>query len=149
MRCEPPSMIQRRHCDRRLVCQQLLTRFPRYQAWFYIDTRQNPPRSSWEHPLGPPPPVNYVPPPGPPSNNIAPPPNYNQGWDNRSNSPYSQQSPYPQSSPYPQQQQQPYYGQQQQPYYNQQQQAPYDNTAQTSKGKGMPLCPWLVRGNTI
>ncbi|KAL7281992.1 hypothetical protein PYCCODRAFT_1436031 [Trametes coccinea BRFM310] len=41
-----------------------------YKAWFYVNTAENPPRSSWVHPLGPPPPApqpsGYAPPPGPP-----------------------------------------------------------------------------------
>ncbi|KIK45292.1 hypothetical protein CY34DRAFT_10483 [Suillus luteus UH-Slu-Lm8-n1] len=34
-----------------------------YKAWFYVNEMEQPPRSSWEHPLGPP---QYTPPPGPP-----------------------------------------------------------------------------------
>ncbi|KAI0366203.1 hypothetical protein BV20DRAFT_1124411 [Pilatotrama ljubarskyi] len=54
-----------------------------YKAWFYVNTAENPPRSSWVHPLGPAPPTpqpsGFAPPPGPP------PP------DNRSYSPYPPQ----------------------------------------------------------
>ncbi|KAI8984943.1 hypothetical protein BD414DRAFT_71103 [Trametes punicea] len=43
---------------------------PNYKAWFYVNTAENPPRSSWVHPLGPAPPApqpsGYAPPPGPP-----------------------------------------------------------------------------------
>ncbi|KAG9317076.1 hypothetical protein JVU11DRAFT_1263 [Chiua virens] len=35
-----------------------------YNWEFYVNTRENPPRSSWEHPLGP---ANFTAPPGPPS----------------------------------------------------------------------------------
>ncbi|KAF8576228.1 hypothetical protein K439DRAFT_680958 [Ramaria rubella] len=41
-----------------------------YKAWFYVNTRDIPPRSVWVHPLGPPPPLvatGYAPPPGPPA----------------------------------------------------------------------------------
>ncbi|KAG1753273.1 hypothetical protein EDB19DRAFT_1668361 [Suillus lakei] len=37
-----------------------------YKAWFYVNEMEQPPRSSWEHPLGPP---QYTPPPGPPPPN--------------------------------------------------------------------------------
>ncbi|KAG2345023.1 hypothetical protein BDR05DRAFT_144831 [Suillus weaverae] len=37
-----------------------------YKAWFYVNEMEHPPRSSWEHPLGPP---QYTPPPGPPPPN--------------------------------------------------------------------------------
>jgi len=42
-----------------------------YKAWFYVNTQEQPPRPSWVHPLGPPPPNNpppsqYSPPAGPP-----------------------------------------------------------------------------------
>ncbi|KAI0637645.1 hypothetical protein C8Q77DRAFT_1087004, partial [Trametes polyzona] len=51
-----------------------------YKTWFYVNTAENPPRSSWVHPLGPAPPApqpsGYAPPSGPP------PP------DNRGYSPY-------------------------------------------------------------
>jgi len=61
-----------------------------YNTWFYVNTRENPPKSSWEHPLGPLPPApapqSFAPPPGPP------PP------DNRG-SPY-QQGPYTQQPGY-------------------------------------------------
>ncbi|EPT03166.1 hypothetical protein FOMPIDRAFT_1035543 [Fomitopsis schrenkii] len=44
-----------------------------YNAWFYVNTQDNPPRSSWVHPLGPPgsptPQSSYAPPPGPPPPN--------------------------------------------------------------------------------
>ncbi len=38
-------------------------------ARYYVDTRAQPPRSSWDHPLGPlpPPPGNFQPPPNPPN----------------------------------------------------------------------------------
>ncbi|KAG1739934.1 uncharacterized protein EDB91DRAFT_1134580 [Suillus paluster] len=36
-----------------------------YKAWFYVNEREQPPRSSWEHPLG----QQYTPPPGPPPPN--------------------------------------------------------------------------------
>ncbi|KAH7888145.1 hypothetical protein F5I97DRAFT_1926528 [Phlebopus sp. FC_14] len=36
-----------------------------YRQWFYVYTREQPPRSSWEHPLGPMP-QGFAPPPGPP-----------------------------------------------------------------------------------
>ncbi|KAI0676707.1 hypothetical protein C8Q78DRAFT_1073498 [Trametes maxima] len=53
-----------------------------YKTWFYVNTSENPPRSSWVHPLGPAPPAQpsgYAPPSGPP------PP------DNRGYSPYPPQ----------------------------------------------------------
>jgi len=34
-----------------------------YKQWFYVNTREQPPRSSWEHPLGP---MPFAPPSGPP-----------------------------------------------------------------------------------
>ncbi|EMD41152.1 hypothetical protein CERSUDRAFT_121695 [Gelatoporia subvermispora B] len=40
-----------------------------YKAWFYVNTRDDPPRPSWVHPLGPPRPTSsssYRPPAGPP-----------------------------------------------------------------------------------
>ncbi|KAG2125923.1 hypothetical protein BD769DRAFT_1464061 [Suillus cothurnatus] len=37
-----------------------------YRAWFYVNEMEQPPRSSWEHPLGPP---QYTAPPGPPPPN--------------------------------------------------------------------------------
>ncbi|KAH9843787.1 uncharacterized protein C8Q71DRAFT_730047 [Rhodofomes roseus] len=59
-----------------------------YNAWFYVNTQENPPRSSWVHPLGPPgsprPQAGYAPPSGPP------PP------DNRGYSPGYQGPPAPQ-----------------------------------------------------
>ncbi|KAF8841298.1 hypothetical protein BDN67DRAFT_532713 [Paxillus ammoniavirescens] len=36
-----------------------------YKQWFYVNTREQPPRSSWEHPLGPMP-QGFAPPSGPP-----------------------------------------------------------------------------------
>ncbi|KAI0773694.1 hypothetical protein C8Q74DRAFT_1368266 [Fomes fomentarius] len=61
-----------------------------YRAWFYVNTAESPPRSSWVHPLGPPPPApppsGYGPPPGPPPPNqsYSPAPypqgGYNQGY---------------------------------------------------------------------
>ncbi|KAI0318103.1 hypothetical protein OF83DRAFT_1117948 [Amylostereum chailletii] len=36
----------------------------RYHQWYYINTRETPPRSLWEHPLGPPPPASAPPPSG-------------------------------------------------------------------------------------
>ncbi|KAN0097854.1 hypothetical protein V8E55_002300 [Tylopilus felleus] len=36
-----------------------------FRQWFYVNTRENPPRSGWEHPLGPIP-QGYAPPLGPP-----------------------------------------------------------------------------------
>ncbi|KAF8554084.1 hypothetical protein OG21DRAFT_1509317 [Imleria badia] len=36
-----------------------------YRQWFYVNTREQPPRSSWEHPLGPIP-QSFAPPLGPP-----------------------------------------------------------------------------------
>ncbi|OBZ71854.1 hypothetical protein A0H81_08115 [Grifola frondosa] len=71
-----------------------------YNAWFYVNTMEQPPRSSWVHPLGPPnspqPPSAYAPPSGPP------PP------DNRGYSPYPPSGGYNsqpnyQPSPPPQQ----------------------------------------------
>ncbi|RPD74612.1 hypothetical protein L226DRAFT_560752 [Lentinus tigrinus ALCF2SS1-7] len=70
-----------------------------YKTWFYVNTAENPPRSSWVHPLGPappaPPPSGYAPPAGPP------PPNDNRGY-----SPYPPQGGYNQGygQPPPQQQ---------------------------------------------
>jgi len=72
-----------------------------YRQWFYVNTRENPPRSSWEHPLGPIP-QNFGPPPGPP------PPD--RGY---SRSPYDRPPPGPQGYGY-----QPSYGQPPQGYYN-------------------------------
>ncbi|KAK7696537.1 hypothetical protein QCA50_001195 [Cerrena zonata] len=41
-----------------------------YKAWFYVNTNENPPKSIWVHPSGPPPPAGppqgFAPPPGPP-----------------------------------------------------------------------------------
>ncbi|EPQ59712.1 hypothetical protein GLOTRDRAFT_114321 [Gloeophyllum trabeum ATCC 11539] len=56
----------------------------KYKAWFYVNTQESPPRSSWVHPLGPPgspaPPSNFAPPPGaPPRDAYGPGPGYNQG----------------------------------------------------------------------
>ncbi|KAH9942984.1 uncharacterized protein BXZ73DRAFT_74055 [Epithele typhae] len=57
-----------------------------YHAWFYVNTYENPPRSSWEHPLGPAPPQQpsgYGPPPGPPPPSRSPYPpqgGYNQSY---------------------------------------------------------------------
>ncbi|KAH9950150.1 hypothetical protein B0H21DRAFT_819568 [Amylocystis lapponica] len=45
-----------------------------YNKWFYVYTRDSPPRSSWVHPLGPPG-SHYAPPPGPP------PPGENRGFN--------------------------------------------------------------------
>ncbi|KAH7924831.1 hypothetical protein BV22DRAFT_1195641 [Leucogyrophana mollusca] len=60
---------------------------PDYKAWFYVNTREQPPRSSWEHPLGPMQ-TQFAPPPGPP----------NREW---SRSPYGGgQSNYPPSQQY-------------------------------------------------
>ncbi|KAM5540560.1 hypothetical protein V8D89_005591, partial [Ganoderma adspersum] len=74
----------------------------RYQAWFYVNTLENPPRSSWVHPLGAAPPEGYGPPAGPPPpnqyNNPYPPP----GGYNQSPPPQQQwgQSPPPPSGGY-------------------------------------------------
>ncbi|KZV79191.1 hypothetical protein EXIGLDRAFT_782684, partial [Exidia glandulosa HHB12029] len=58
-----------------------------YKSWFYVDTRQNPPVSSWTHPAG------AAPPPGPPPQQYAPPPGspYNQPPPQGG---YGQQPPY-------------------------------------------------------
>ncbi|KZT12680.1 uncharacterized protein LAESUDRAFT_709886 [Laetiporus sulphureus 93-53] len=70
-----------------------------YNAWFYVNTNENPPRSSWVHPLGPPPPPSprpgYAPPAGPPSSDnrgYSPSP-YSGGYDQK---PGYAQAPPPQ-----------------------------------------------------
>ncbi|PCH41545.1 hypothetical protein WOLCODRAFT_143636 [Wolfiporia cocos MD-104 SS10] len=67
-----------------------------YNAWFYVNTNEEPPRSSWVHPLGPPPPSSprpssYAPPQGPP------PPDRGRGY---SPAPYSGGPPPPDRDPY-------------------------------------------------
>ncbi|KAI0938955.1 hypothetical protein AcW1_004121 [Taiwanofungus camphoratus] len=58
-----------------------------HKAWFYVNTCEDPPRSSWTHPLGPPPssprPSGFAPP-------LGPPPPDNRGY---SPAPYSQGPP--------------------------------------------------------
>lgn len=90
---------------------------------FYVNTRETPPRSSWTHPLGPPPPPRGYAPPG------GPPPPDNRGYDGR-RSPYPPQQGGWGGSPQPPQQnwgppQQSWgppppqrYGQSPQPVYN-------------------------------
>ncbi|OSX60476.1 hypothetical protein POSPLADRAFT_1035036 [Postia placenta MAD-698-R-SB12] len=57
-----------------------------YKTWFYVNTREDPPRPSWVHPTAPPAPrpSGYGPPLGPP------PPDGNRGYSPR---PYSPQGP--------------------------------------------------------
>ncbi|KAI0079765.1 hypothetical protein K474DRAFT_1683130 [Panus rudis PR-1116 ss-1] len=96
-----------------------------YDKKFYVNTRENPPRSSWVHPLGPPPPApppqSYGPPPGPPPPNTsyaqgstygppsAPQGSYGQaGWSPNQGSGWGQPSPAGWQGYYPGQQSQPY-----------------------------------------
>jgi len=73
--------------DRRPLPDGWITRWDdNYRAWYYVDTRAQPPRSSWDHPLGLPPsspPGGYAPPSNaPPNRNYggnAPPYNSQQG----------------------------------------------------------------------
>ncbi|KAF8485273.1 hypothetical protein DFH94DRAFT_689628 [Russula ochroleuca] len=116
--------------DRRPLPDGWITRYDdNYRAWYYVDTRAQPPRSSWDHPLphGLPPPTSppgsYVPPSNPPnrgyaSSGGAPPYNQQQGQP-YSGQPVNQAPSYPgfQGNPqepraYPQQafQTQPSYG---------------------------------------
>jgi hypothetical protein len=90
-----------------------------YNAWFYVNTRANPPRSEWKHPADLFGQQGFAPPGGPPPVSGGSAQSYYQGTD--SVSPYPQQpqqpaygaapggySPYPAGSPYPQQPQQQY-----------------------------------------
>ncbi|CAG7846691.1 SubName: Full=Uncharacterized protein {ECO:0000313/EMBL:CCA71492.1} [Serendipita indica DSM 11827] len=87
---------------------------PNYKAWFYVNTRESPPRSVWVHPAGPPgspQPQQYSAPSGaPPSNGPQEKGGSANDYYQGSSSPYPQgSSPYPQGpSPYPQQGQSPY-----------------------------------------
>ncbi|PIL36626.1 hypothetical protein GSI_00315 [Ganoderma sinense ZZ0214-1] len=82
---QPPPYGPPSNPDRRPLPQGWIEKYDeRYQAWFYVNTLENPPRSSWVHPLGAAPPEGYGPPSGPPPpnqyNNPYPPPGgYNQG----------------------------------------------------------------------
>jgi len=49
MAAPPPTF----NPDRRPLPDGWITRYDdNYRAWYYVDTRAHPPRSSWEHPLG-------------------------------------------------------------------------------------------------
>ncbi|KAH9991627.1 hypothetical protein BJV74DRAFT_884795 [Russula compacta] len=54
----PPPAYSTPHTsnpDRRALPDGWITRWDdNYRAWYYVDTRANPPRASWEHPLGTP-----------------------------------------------------------------------------------------------
>jgi len=83
--------------DRRPLPDGWITRWDdNYRAWYYVDTRAQPPRSSWDHPLNQPPstspPGGYAPP------SSAPPPNRNYGVNaptyNQPSQSYPEQPPY-------------------------------------------------------
>ncbi|KAH9032085.1 hypothetical protein EDB83DRAFT_2652336 [Lactarius deliciosus] len=119
MSAPPPSSPPTVNPDRRQLPDGWITRWDdNYHAWYYVDTRAQPPRSSWAHPLGaapssPQPSTTYAPPSNPPPNRA-----YNSGGP-------SFPGGYPQGYGYPaqtgmapggwQQAQQPVYAQPQQP----------------------------------
>jgi len=100
----PPPAYSTPHAgnpDRRALPDGWITRYDdNYRAWYYVDTRSHPPRSSWDHPLGAPPAGNYPPPPNPPPNRGnfggGGPPFSPQGSPpfSSSTSPYNQGTPY-------------------------------------------------------
>ncbi|KZT74466.1 hypothetical protein DAEQUDRAFT_782151 [Daedalea quercina L-15889] len=65
-----PNLPPRENPDRRPLPPGWTSQWDsNYNAWFYVNTQENPPRSSWVHPLGPPgspAPQSYAPPLGPP-----------------------------------------------------------------------------------
>ncbi|KAG8792322.1 hypothetical protein FRC16_011460 [Serendipita sp. 398] len=136
---------QPRNPDTRPLPDGWVTQYdPNYQAWFYINTREQPPRASWVHPLGAPvspqPQQQQFSPPSGGSGGYAQ-PNREGGSANdyyqASPSPYPQQQQYTQqqSSPYPQQQSSPYPQQQASPYPQQQGYgSPYPQGAQGAYG---------------
>ncbi|KAJ3574886.1 hypothetical protein NP233_g1453 [Leucocoprinus birnbaumii] len=104
----PPSSPPTRNPDSRPLPEGWVTQFDdNYKAWFYVDTRVDPVKITWEHPLGPP---GAGGPPPPPAYDARPPSGPGPvGFPeaNRSTSPYPPQgstSPYPpqgSSSPAP------------------------------------------------
>ncbi|KIM28828.1 hypothetical protein M408DRAFT_8603 [Serendipita vermifera MAFF 305830] len=121
-----PSGPPKTNPDTRPLPAGWITQFDtNYNAWFYVDTRAQPPRSEWKHPadLLPPSQPSYMPPGGaPPSSGgsaqayyqgspspYSQQPPYGGGHDGHGGpggySPYTANSPYPSNSPYPQQQQ--------------------------------------------
>ncbi|KIK07628.1 hypothetical protein K443DRAFT_167685 [Laccaria amethystina LaAM-08-1] len=112
----PPPYESQRNPDTRQLPPGWTSQYDsNYKAWFYVNTRADPPVTTWVHPLGAapppgPPPAPYSPPAGPP-----PPTNagYNQGGGGQG---YGYSNPQGGYSPgyggggnnYPQQQQPPY-----------------------------------------
>ncbi|KAF8264299.1 hypothetical protein EI94DRAFT_502598 [Lactarius quietus] len=85
--------------DRRPLPDGWITRYDEnYSAWYYVDTRAQPPRSSWQHPNGPlsspQQSTNYSPPPNPPPNRAYN--GSNPSYPGQYGSPqtYNQTSPY-------------------------------------------------------
>jgi len=73
MSASQPAFPPAGNPDRRPLPDGWITRWDEnYRAWYYVDIRTQPPRSSWEHPVGPlsspQQPPTYAPPSNPPSN---------------------------------------------------------------------------------
>ncbi|KAH9012032.1 hypothetical protein EDB84DRAFT_1537763 [Lactarius hengduanensis] len=101
MSAPPPSSPPTVNPDRRQLPDGWITRWDgNYHAWYYVDTRAQPPRSSWAHPLGaapssPQPSTAYAPPSNPPPNRA-----YNSGGPSFPGQ-YVGPQQYSQTSPYP------------------------------------------------
>ncbi|KAF9004707.1 hypothetical protein BDQ17DRAFT_1354529 [Cyathus striatus] len=131
----PPAYNSLRNPDSRTLPSGWITQFDStYNAWFYVNTHAQPPVTTWEHPLGPPPPA---PPPQQFSAPVGPPPPNNQGYNqgggygyNNPQGSYGGSGYNNQNGGYPQQSQSPPFG-----GYNQQPQSPpYGSYPQQQQG---------------
>ncbi|KAI0276154.1 hypothetical protein BGY98DRAFT_1098353 [Russula aff. rugulosa BPL654] len=86
--------------DRRPLPDGWITRYDEgYRAWYYVDTRAQPPRSAWDHPLDASPPSppsggNYPPPPNPAPNRGVSQPYNQQPGQSYPVQPFNQAPPY-------------------------------------------------------